>query len=141
MTAVKISTLPVVIFFKCIYIYIYLLLTVLGPCCRLGFSLVQQAGASLQLGCVGFSLQWLLLLPGTGSRHAGFSSCSRWAPEHRPGSCGTWAQLLGSMWDLSGSGIEPTSPALVVDSLPLSQQGKPTSGYLFFKKTITTKLI
>ena len=29
----------------------------------------------LFIECTGFSLQWLLLLWGTGSRHVGFSSC------------------------------------------------------------------
>ena len=33
------------------------------------------------LGCAGFSLQWLLLLRSTGSRHAGFSSCGSQALE------------------------------------------------------------
>ena len=46
-------------------------------------------GSSLQ--CTGFSLQWLLLLQSTGSRHAGFSSCGTWALEHRLSSCGTRA--------------------------------------------------
>ena len=40
---------------------------------------VVSRGYSL-LRCVGFSLWWLLLLQSTGSRHAGFSSCSTQAP-------------------------------------------------------------
>ena len=35
-------------------------------------SLVVGAGATLHLWCAGFSLQWLLLLPSTGSRALGF---------------------------------------------------------------------
>ena len=31
------------------------------------------------LRCAGYSLQWLLLLQSTGSRHVGFSSCGTWA--------------------------------------------------------------
>ena len=31
--------------------------------------------------CTGFSLQWLLLLQSTGSRHTGFSSCGAWAQQ------------------------------------------------------------
>ena len=61
-------------------------------------------GSSLR--CAGFSLQWLLLLWSTGSRHAGFSSCGMWASvvvalglsscglqalERRLSSCGAWA--------------------------------------------------
>ena len=34
-------------------------------------------GSSLR--CVGFSLQWFLLLQSMGSRCAGFSGCSMWA--------------------------------------------------------------
>ena len=51
------------------------------------FSLVQQAGATLQLWYAGFSLQWLLLSLSMESRHTGFSSCSVWAQ---------WLRLLGS---------------------------------------------
>ena len=39
-------------------------------------------------------------------------SCSQWALEHRLSSRDTQAQLLGCLWDLLGSGTEPTSPAL-----------------------------
>ena len=35
--------------------FVYLFLAVLGLCCCSGFSLVWRAGATLQLGCVGFS--------------------------------------------------------------------------------------
>ena len=52
------------------------------------------------LWCMGFSLRWLLLLRSTGSRRAGFSSCS------------TQAWLLRGVWDLPGPGLEPVSPAL-----------------------------
>ena len=43
----------------------------------------------------------------------GLSSCGSWELEHRLSSCGQWAELLHSMWDLPGSGIELQSPALV----------------------------
>ena len=42
-----------------------------------GFSLVVASGIFSSLWCMGFSLRWLLLLWGIGSRHTGFSSCSR----------------------------------------------------------------
>ena len=38
-------------------------------------SLVAASGGYSLLPCAGFSLRWLLLLQGTGSRHTGFSSC------------------------------------------------------------------
>ena len=40
-----------------------------------GLSLVAASGGYSSLQCTGFSLQWLLLLQSTGSRHAGFNSC------------------------------------------------------------------
>ena len=42
----------------------------------------------------------------------GFSSCGSPALEHRLSSYGIRTLLLHSMWDLSGPGIEPASPAL-----------------------------
>ena len=49
------------------------------------------------LRCAGFSRRWLLLWRSMGSRRAGFSSC------------GAWAQLLRSMWNLPRPGLEPVS--------------------------------
>ena len=40
-----------------------------------GLSLVAASRGYSSLQCVGFSLWWLLLLQGMGSRHVGFSSC------------------------------------------------------------------
>ena len=58
-----------------------------------GLSLVVVRGGYSSLRCAGFSLLWLLLLRSTGSRRAGFSSCSMRAIE-RAGfsSCGARAQ-------------------------------------------------
>ena len=44
-----------------------------------GLSLVPASGGYSSLWCVGFSLQWLLLLQSMVSRHASFSSCGIWA--------------------------------------------------------------
>ena len=57
-------------------IYFWLCWVFIAAC---GFSLVAASGGYSSLQCVGFSLQWLLLLWSTGSRHAGFSSCGMWA--------------------------------------------------------------
>ena len=46
-----------------------------------GLSLVVVSGSYSSLQCTGFSLQWLLLLWSTGSRYAGFSSCSMQAQQ------------------------------------------------------------
>ena len=71
-----------------------------------GLSLVAASGGYSLWWCAGFSLQWLLLLPSMGSRHAGFRSCGMGAPvvvacgfsscgsrvlEHRLSSCATRA--------------------------------------------------
>ena len=89
--------------------YFYLFVAALSLCCC--------AWRYSSLRCTGFSLRWLLLLRSTGSRHAGFSSCS------------TRAQLLRGMWDLPGPGIEPVSPALAGGFLTTAPPGSP--GYLF----------
>ena len=44
-----------------------------------GFLYLWRSAAILLLQWVGFSLQWLLLLQGTGFRVCGFSSCGAWA--------------------------------------------------------------
>ena len=60
----------------------------------------------------GFSLKWLLLLQRIGSGHAHFSSC------------GAWAKLPCSMWNLPGPGIEPMSFALEGGFLTTGPRGK-----------------
>ena len=49
-----------------------------------------QAGTTLHLCCVGFSLWWLLMLSSTGSRCSGFSSFDNQALELRLSSYGAW---------------------------------------------------
>ena len=56
-----------------------------------GLSLVAATRGYSSLGWVGSSLQWLLLLWSIGSRHAGFSSYTSQAPEHRLNSAGARA--------------------------------------------------
>ena len=75
-------------------------------------SLVVVSGGSSSLQCTGFSLQWLLLLRSMGSRYTGFNSC------------GPRTQLLCSMWDLPGPGLEPVSPALAGGFLTTAPPGK-----------------
>ena len=73
-------------------------------------SLLTAGGDYSSLQYRGFSLQWLLLFHSTGSRHAGFSLC------------GAQAYLHHGMWD--GSGIEPTSLALIHAFLSARPPGK-----------------
>ena len=54
------------------------------------------------------------------------SGCNSRALEHRLNSCGMWAWLLGSMWDIPGLGLEPESPALNAEGFfPTEPPGKP----------------
>ena len=105
------------------FIYYFWLHWVFTAAC--GLSLVAASGGYSSLWCASFSLQWLLLLWSTGSRHARFSSCGSQAPERRLSSCGAWAQLLRGMWDLPGPGLEPTSPALAGGLSITAPPGKP----------------
>ena len=66
-------------FFKFIYLsFIYFWLRWVFVAAR-RLSLVAVSGGYSLLQCACFSLQWLLLLRSTGSRHTGFSSRGMWA--------------------------------------------------------------
>ena len=95
-----------------------------------GLSLVTASGGYSSFRCAGFSLWWLLLLPSTGSRRTGFSSCGSWALEHRLSNCGTRAQLLCGMWDLPAPGLEPVSPAQAGGFLTTVPPGKSPKPFL-----------
>ena len=76
-------------------------------------------------------MQWFLLCS-MGFRHASFSSCSTKlrscrsrALEHRFSDCGTPTYLLHGIWDLSGQGIKPVSPALAGGFFTTESPGKP----------------
>ena len=84
-------------------------MAVLGLRCCAGFSLVAVSGGYSSLGFLGYSsLWWLLLLQSTGSRHTGFRSCRPKALGRGLSSCGAWAQLPHSMWNLSGQARDRT---------------------------------
>ena len=72
----------------------------------------------------GYSLQWLLFLRSTGSRHVGFISC------------GTRAYFPLRMWNLPRPGIKPIFPALAGKFLSTVPPGK--SRNFFFFVTIFT---
>ena len=57
----------------------------------------------------------------------GLSSCESWGLKHRLSSCGAWALLLRSMYDLPGPGIGPMSPALEGGFLTTGPPGKSLS--------------
>ena len=61
-----------------------------------GLSVVAASRGYSSLQCVGFSLWWLLLLWGTGSRSADFSSCGAWAQQ-------SWHTGLVAPWHVGSS--------------------------------------
>ena len=71
--------------YKSLLIYFWLLWVFIAA---RGLSLAAASGGYSLLWCVGFSMQWLLLLRSTGSRRMSFSSCGSWALERRLSSCG-----------------------------------------------------
>ena len=118
--------------FKFIYfIYFYFWLRWVFVAAR-RLSLVAVSRGYSWLWRAGFSLQWLLLLRSTGSRHVSFRSCGMRALEHRLSSCGARAYLLCSMWDLPGPGLEAVSPALAGGFLTTVLPGKPWTLFLLF---------
>ena len=121
-------------FLKNLFIYLIFACVFFVAACR--FSLVVVSRGYSLLQCTGFSLRWLLLLQSMGSRHTGLSSCGLLAVERRLSSCGTWAQLLRSMWDLPSPGLEPMSPALAGGFLTTSPPGEPTSSFLTLQNNL-----
>ena len=94
------------------------------------FSSCSKQGL-LQLRLAGFS-SWGLLETehrlgrrDSAAAAQGLSRCGSQAPEHRFNRCGTQAQLLCSMWNLPGPGIEPMSPALADGLFSTKPPGKP----------------
>ena len=59
-----------------------------------------------------------------------FDSCGYRALEQRLHNCGAQAQLFLGMWDLSGSGMEPASPALAGGFLTTEPPGKLCASFL-----------
>ena len=62
--------------YVCIYFWLHWVFVAVR-----GLSLVVVSGGYSLWQCAGFSLQWLLVLRGMGSRHAGFSNCATQAQQ------------------------------------------------------------
>ena len=118
------------IFFKKMYILIYLCLVVLSlHGCARAFLQQWRVGAALQLWCTDISFQRLLVLQSTGSR----------ANEHQqfqlPGSRALaqqlWCPGLAALWHVGSSQIRDQTCLLCwqADSLTLSQQGSLVSSF------------
>ena len=80
---------------------------------------LQPAGATFQLQCMVFSLQWLLLLLNMVSRVCRLSSRGSQTLDHWLQSSGIRAKQLQALWDLSGLGVTPRFLHQQVDSLVL----------------------
>ena len=96
-----------------------------------GFLQLWRAGAILRSGvwvsiCSSFSCCRAGALGVWASVVAarGLSSCGSRALERSLSSCGAWAQLFCSMWDLPRPGLEPVSPALAGRFLTTVPPGK-----------------
>ena len=63
------------------------------------------------------------------SHCTGSSCCSSQLREHQLNSCGTWTELLQSMWDLPESGIKPMS--LAGGFFTTEPPGKPSIPFLY----------
>ena len=74
------SRCNIILFLKKINLFNYFWLHWVFVAAR-GLSLVAASGGYSSLRCAGFLLLWLLLLRSTGSRRAGFSSCSMQAQQ------------------------------------------------------------
>ena len=96
-----------------------------------GPSLVVVSGGHSSPQCAGPPLRWFLLLRSMDSRRVGFSNCGSHAPEHRLSNHCTRAQLLHSMCDPPGPGIEPMSPALAGGFPTTAPPGKSLHHYSF----------
>ena len=118
-----------------LFLYIYLFIYYFGCLGSLllctGFLQLRRAGATLHCSarashCSGFSCCREQALGTQASVVVArrLSSCGSQALECRLSSCGARAQLLSSMWDLPGPGLEPASPALAGRFLTTAPPGK-----------------
>ena len=117
-----------------IFIYLFIFGCVGSSLLHMGFLQLRRAGATLHCGarashCGGFSCCGAQALGAWASvvvAHR-LSNCGSRALERRLSSCGAQAQLICSMWDLPGPGLEPVSPALAVGFFTTAPPGKPLS--------------
>ena len=122
-----------ILFLKCLKIYLFLTALDLHRC--QDFFLVSASrGYSIVVVCrLHISVATLAVEQGLWGTWAsevvahGFSSCISCTLQHRLDSCGTRAQLLHSMWDPPGSGIEAVAPALTGGFFTTKPPGKPSS--------------
>ena len=113
---------------------IYLFLAVLGPCCCAW----AYSGATFELQCVGFSLQWLLLLWSMGSRALEFHQSQRGAPQCRHNSCSAHPR---GMWDIPRPRIKSMSPSSQGGFLTTGPPEKPCTDTFLHAYRVSLQLI
>ena len=119
------STFYFFIFFKNLFIYLFIFGCIVSSLLCTGLLQLQQAGATLCCDA------WA-------SHCSGFSCCGAWALGAQPSvvvacglrSCGTRAQLLHGTWDLPGSWLKPMPPALAGRFLTTAPPGKSPQYFL-----------
>ena len=111
-------------FKKCVFC---LFLAALGLHCSTGLSLVADSGGfSLVVEHRHLRVVTPLLLS---SRLMGFSSCGSRDLQHRPSSCGVWAELLRSTWNLPRPGIKSCPLHWQADFYPLGHREIPIAHF------------
>ena len=118
------------------FLIIYLLLTVLGLRCCVGFSLAVASGVCSLVAGLGLLLAVAALIMEHQLWGVQASTCSKWAqksrfPDSRPQSqqCCTRARLLCSTWDLPGPGSEPRLLAPAGGFFTTQPPGKPLDSF------------
>ena len=107
------------------HIYIYLFLAVLGLHCCVDFSLVVESGSRSYSPV---AVQGLLTAAASLVVEHGLQKLWLLDSRLQAQQCGAWTQLLLSIWDLPGSGMEPVSPALAHEFFTTELPGKPNGG-------------
>ena len=92
-------------FFFFLNLFIFIFGCIGSSLLHAGFLQLWRAGTTLCCGVWALGVQASVVVA------RGLSRCGSRALEHRLSSCGAWAQLLCSMWNLPGPGLESVSPA------------------------------
>ena len=115
-------------FSRFIYLFIYLLLTVLGlRFCARAFSSCSERGPLF------IAVRRPLII-------AASLVAEHRLQTHRLSNCGSRASLLRGMWDLPRPGLEPVSPALAGELSTTAPPGKPLLAFLMCSNCPSQKI-
>ena len=112
------SDLPSLTFWEFLFIYwlVYLILAVLGNCCRVSFPSFPLGKWGLFSGCSMQASHW---------RHSVFSKCGSLTLEHRLSSCDPWLCCSMAYRIILNQGPNSHHLRWQADSLPLNHQRIP----------------